>query len=129
MESAKKGHCRYNSYRFAEVALIKFYEETDIPANKATRICFIPNGNKLRGRPKTTLPIVFNRDLGLIQQPIRLHSSKDLAEITELAQARKCWRGLTPQIEKPAEVSQTKNWDAKNGDKSSKSEARRKMYY
>ena len=49
--------------------------DKDIPANKATRAYFIPNGNKLRGRPKTTLPIVFNRDLTLIQHSIRLHSS------------------------------------------------------
>ena len=33
--------------------------------------------------------IVFNRDDSLIQDPIRLHSSNDLAEITELAQDRK----------------------------------------
>ena len=37
---------------------------------------------------------------------------QDLAEITELAQKRKCWRGLTSQIDKAAEVSQTNNWDA-----------------
>ena len=49
--------------------------------------------------------MVFNRDLALIQHPIRLYSSKDLAEITELAQDRKCWRGLASQIEKAAEVS------------------------
>ena len=84
--------------------------DKDIPANKATRAYFIPNGNKLRERPKTTL---LNRDLSLIQDPIRLHLSKDLAEITELAQDRKCWRILTSRIEKAAEVSQTKNWDAK----------------
>ena len=58
-------------------------------ANKATRAYFIPHGNKLRGRPKTTLPTVFNRDLALIQHPIRLHSNQDLAETTELAQDRK----------------------------------------
>ena len=81
--------------------------DKDIAANKATRAYFIPNGNKLRGRPKTTLPIVFNRDLSLIQEPIRLHSSKDLAEITELAQDRNCWRGSTSRTEKAAEVSQT----------------------
>ena len=68
--------------------------DKDIPANKATRAYFIPNGNKLRGRPKTTLPIVLNRDLSLIQDLMRLHSSKDLAEITELAQDSKCWRGI-----------------------------------
>ena len=39
------------------------------------------------------------------------HSGKDLAEITELAQDRKCWRGLASQIKKAADVSQTKNWD------------------
>ena len=68
---------------------------------------------KLRGRPKKTLPIVFNRALALIQHPIRLHSGKEQAEITELAQDRKCWRRLTSQIEKATEVSQTKNADAK----------------
>ena len=40
-------------------------------------------------------------------------SSKDLAEITELAQDQEFWRGLTARIEKAAEVSQTKNWDVK----------------
>ena len=60
----------------------------NIPVNEATRAYFNPNGNKLRGRPKTTLPIVYNRDLALIQHPIRLHSSKDMAEMTELAQDR-----------------------------------------
>ena len=61
------------------------------------------------------MSIVFNRDLSLIQHliTIRLNSSKDLAEITELAQDRKCWRGLTSQVEKAAEVTQTKKWDAK----------------
>ena len=59
------------------------------------------------------MPIVFSRDLALIQDPIRLHSSKDLVENKELAQDKKCWRGLTSQIEKAAEVSQTKKWDAK----------------
>ena len=71
--------------------------DKDIPANKATRVYFIPNGNKLQGRRKTTfplMPIVFNRDLALIQHPIRLYSSKDLAEITELALDRKCWEGI-----------------------------------
>ena len=87
--------------------------DKDTPANKATGAYFIPNGNKLRGRPKTTLPTVFNRDLALVQLPIRLHTSKDLAEITELAQGRKCWRGLISQIQKAVEVSQTKKWDAK----------------
>ena len=42
----------------------------------------------------------------------RLHSSKNLAEITELAQDRKCWRELTSQMEKAIKVSQTKNWHA-----------------
>ena len=81
----------------------------NVPANKATRAYFIPNGNKLRGRPKTALPIAFDRDLALIQHPIRLHSSKDLVEIIEVAQDRKCWRGLISQFEKAAEVSQTRN--------------------
>ena len=32
---------------------------------------------------------------------------KDLTEITELEQDRKCWRGLASQIEEAAWVSQT----------------------
>ena len=78
--------------------------DKDIPANKAAAPYFIPNCNKLRGRPKTILPIVFNRDLALIQHPIRLHPSKDPAEIIELAQDRNYWRGLTSQIKEAAEV-------------------------
>ena len=68
----------------------------------AKRAYFNHNGNKLRERPKTTMLMVFNRDLALIQHPIRLHSSRDLAEITELAQNRKCWRGLASQTGKAA---------------------------
>ena len=66
--------------------------------------------SKLRGRPKIPQTMV-NRDLALIQHPIKLHSSKHLAEITDLAQGRKGSRGLALQVEKAAEVSQTKNWD------------------
>ena len=47
------------------------------------------------------MPIVFNRDLALIQHPVRLLSSKDLAEITELAQDRKCWEGIKISSRKP----------------------------
>ena len=82
------------------------------PIGLSTRAFLIPNGDKLQGRSKTTLTIVFNRDLALIQHPIRLHSSKDLAKIPELAQDRTYWRGLAFQIQKAAEMSQTKNWDA-----------------
>ena len=58
--------------------------DKDIPANKSTRAYFILNGNKLGGRPKTTLPRVLNRDLALIPHPIRLHASKNLAENTDI---------------------------------------------
>ena len=67
--------------------------DKDIPANKARRGYFIPNGNKLR--PKRTLPIVLNRDLALTQHPIRLHSSKDLAEITEPSTGQEMLEGIT----------------------------------
>ena len=36
-----------------------------------------------------------------------------MVKITELVQDRKCWRGLTSQIEKADKVSQTKKWVAK----------------
>ena len=58
--------------------------DSDIPANKATRAYFIQYGHKLRGRPTTTLPIVLNRDLGLIDH-FRFQSTDDLVKITELA--------------------------------------------
>ena len=74
-------------------------------------IYFIQYGHKLRGRPTTTLPIVLNRDLGLIDH-FRLHSTDDLVKITELAKDRKQWRELSARIEKAAEASQTVNWDA-----------------
>ena len=85
--------------------------DSDIPANRATRAYFIQYGHKLRGRPTTTLPIVLNRDLGLIDH-FRLRSTDDLVKITELAKDRKQWRELSARIEKAAEASQTVNWDA-----------------
>ena len=106
-------HCQYKSYRIAGVSLVIFYEETKkFFLNKATRAYFIPDGNKLRGRPKTSLLTVFNRHLVLIQHTITLHSSKDPADVTEIAQDRKSWRGFASQTKEATEVSQTKNWDA-----------------
>ena len=80
--------------------MVVFYEETKTFPQKSNK-------------KKITLPIiiVFIKDLTLIQNPIRLHSNKGLAEITDLAQDRKRWV-LTSQVEKAAEKSQTKNWDA-----------------
>ena len=86
--------------------------DKDIPANKATRSYFIESGKKYKGRPKTTLPIVLNKDLALINHPIRLHSLEELEIITKLAQDRQKWRELTIRIERAAEASQTENWDA-----------------
>ena len=85
--------------------------DSDIPANKATRAYFIQYGHKQRGRPTTTLPIVLNRDLGLIDH-FRLQSTDDLVKITELARDREKWRELSLRIEKAAEAAQTMNWDA-----------------
>ena len=100
--SQKKSHCFYIFYRRAGVSLVIIIlrRNKDIAANKAARSYFIPNGNKMQGQSKTNLPFVFNRDLTLIQNLITLHSSKDLAEITELAQVKKYWRGLTSQSRK-----------------------------
>ena len=52
----------------------------------------LPNDNKPRGRPRRILPLMFNRDRALHQHPIRLHSSRDLVQITGLAQDRKCFK-------------------------------------
>ena len=87
--------------------------DKDIPANRATRSYFIETNKKYKGRPKTTLPTVINRDLALINHPIRLNKIRDLDNITKLAQDRKNWRELTTRIERAAEASQTENWDAR----------------
>ena len=50
---------------------------------------------------------MFNRDLALIQDTIRLHPNKDLAETTDVRTENVGWV-LTSQTEKAAEVSETK---------------------
>ncbi|GFR99258.1 hypothetical protein ElyMa_006370100, partial [Elysia marginata] len=84
----------------------------DIPADKATGAYFIQCGKNHRGRPRTTLPTVLNRDLALIDHEIRLHSSDELDKMTALAQDQRQWLEMTVKIERAAEVSQTENWDA-----------------
>ncbi|GFS26594.1 hypothetical protein ElyMa_001723700 [Elysia marginata] len=86
--------------------------QRDIPANKATRAYFIQCGKNHRGRPRTTLPTVLNRDLALIDHEIRLHSSDELDKIIALAQDRRQWHEMTVKIERAAEASQTEDWDA-----------------
>ena len=54
---------------------------------------------------------MFNRGPTLIQHPFRLHLRKYFAKITDVAQDRKHWRGIASQIQKAAEVSQTKKLD------------------
>ena len=80
----------YKSYRLAGVTLFKFYEETKDDQRQPCQS--VQHRSRTDSTPK---------------------HSKYLSEITELTQDRKCWRGLTSKIEKAAEVSQTKNWDAK----------------
>ena len=61
---------------------------------------------------KTRIFIFFpklKKDLTLIQNPIRLQSSKDIAKILNLTQDRKCCRGVASLIKKAVEVSQMKN--------------------
>ncbi|GFR68622.1 Pol polyprotein [Elysia marginata] len=64
-----------------------------------------------RGRPRTTLPTVLNRDLALIDHEIRLHSSDELEKITALARDRRQWHEMTVKIERAAKALQTENWD------------------
>ena len=49
----------------------------------------------VRGRPTTTLPIVFHRDLALIQHLIRLHSCKDLVKITRPSTGQETLEGTS----------------------------------
>ena len=85
--------------------------DEEIPANKAMRAYFTQCGNKFRGRPKTTIAVVLNRDLALIGHP-QLHSSNDLDQITLLAQDRDQWREFVGRISRAAEALQTANWNA-----------------
>ena len=79
---------------------------------------FVPQGDKYRGRPITTLPMVLNNDLSRLESSTYcLKTFKDIENLKKIAEQRDQWRILCTRIQKAAEA-----WQAwRNGDKSSKS--------
>ena len=81
---------------------------------------FISHGSKFRGRPLTTLPVVFNKDLTYVSDnKLQLTSLKDLENLRSDAQKRQTWRKLTTRIREATEASPSDDLDAK-GPKSSR---------
>ena len=124
IESAKKSYCHYKSYRLVGVSLVIFYEETKtflkIKQQEPILSLMVTNCEDDRGRPKTTLPTVFNRDLALIQDPVRLHSSKDLAESKNQPKTGNVGGDKYQGYRKLPKCHRLRT-EARNGNKSSKS--------
>ena len=92
-----------------------------IPANKAIKAYFIPTSNKLQGRPKTTLPIVFNRFLTLIQvltsnqaalkqRPDLIHrpsTGDEMLEGTSKTDRRNCQRVTDEELGRSTAIRQS----------------------
>ena len=97
--------------------------DREIPANKAMEGFFIPQGDKYRGRPITTLPVVLNNDLSRLE-------SNSLLMVLKPSKTLKTWkrsqnRGISGKYyaqeykRQPRRCSLTTTM--RNGDKSSKS--------
>ena len=93
--------------------------DREIPAYKAMEGFFVPQGNKYRGRPITTLPVVLNNDLSRLESSTYcLKTFKDIENLKKIAEQRDQWRILCTRIQ-PRRCSLTTMM--RNGDKSSKS--------
>ncbi|KAK3773203.1 hypothetical protein RRG08_025869 [Elysia crispata] len=87
--------------------------DREIPANKAMEGFFIPQGDKYRGRPITTLPVVLNNDLSRLESnTYGLKTFKDIENLKKIAEQRDQWRILCTGIQKAAEALQTDDYDA-----------------
>lgn len=81
--------------------------DREIPANKAMTAYFISSGQRFKGRPPTTLPIVINRDLVRSQRyNIKLKDISDLEQLRAIAQDRDQWKQLTEELVEAAKASQ-----------------------
>ena len=87
--------------------------DREIPANKAMEGFFIPQGDKYRGRPITTLPVVLNNDLSRLESnTYGLKTFKDIENLKKIAEQRDQWRILCTGIQKAAEALQSDDYDA-----------------
>ena len=62
-------------------------------------------GERYLGRPKTTLPILLNKELSTAHPNLSLSSENDLEHLRNLAQDRKKWNKLKRKIVIVAEAS------------------------
>ena len=91
----------------------KLRRDREIPANKAMEGFFIPQGDKYRGRPITTLPVVLNNDLSRLESnTYGLKTFKDIENLKKIAEQRDEWRILCTGIQKAAEALQSDDYDA-----------------
>ena len=61
--------------------------DREIPANKAMEGFFVPQGDKFRGTPITTLPVVFNNDLSRLESiTYCLKTFKDIENLKKIAE-------------------------------------------
>ena len=67
---------------------------------------FLHQGERYRGRPITTLPVVLNRDLARLNCELQLRNQDDLNHLTNIAQHRQQWAELSRRIRDAAEASQ-----------------------
>ncbi|GFR99437.1 very-long-chain enoyl-CoA reductase [Elysia marginata] len=87
--------------------------DREIPANKAMEGFFVPQGDKYRGRPITTLPVVLNNDLSLLESSTYcLKTFKDIENLKKMAEQRDQWRILCTRIQQAAEALQSDDYDA-----------------
>ena len=80
--------------------------DKDIPANKAMTGYYLPKGEKFRGRPLTTLPVVLNKDLSRLEDSrIQLRNQNDLNYLRDIVQHSLQWAQLSTKIREAAEAS------------------------
>ena len=74
---------------------------------------FVPQGDKYRGRPITTLPVVLNNYLSRLESSTYcLKTFKDIENLKKIAEQRNQWRILCTRIQKAAEALQSDDYDA-----------------
>ncbi|GFS21075.1 endonuclease-reverse transcriptase [Elysia marginata] len=87
--------------------------DREIPANKAMEELFVPQGDKYRGRPITTLSVILNNDLSRLQSStFCLKTFKNIESLKKITEQRDQWRILCTRIQKAAEALQSDDYDA-----------------
>ena len=103
--------------------------DREFPANKAMEEFFVPQGDKYRGRPITTLPVVLNNDLSRLESSTYcLKTFKDIENLKKIAEQRDQWRILCTRIQKAAEALQSGDYDAERDKSSYLKQRYRKQY-